>query len=331
MNTRRKFLKQSAIATGGLLLPTFISASAEEYFGTKKVPSAKGNPTILSTWNHGLQANAKAWQILQAGGSALDAAEQGVRVVEDDPENQSVGLGGRPDRDGNVTLDACIQNHLSQCGAVSFLQHIKNPISVARKVMELTPHVMLSGEGALQFALAQGFQKENLLTEKSKKEWQDWLKESSYKPEINVENHDTIGMLVLDENGHLAGSCTTSGMAYKLHGRVGDSPIIGAGLFVDGEVGAACATGVGEAVIRVAGSAIVVELMRSGATPQEACDEAVSRIIKKHPNLENLQVGFLALDKFGNHGGSSVYAGFDYALRTKEKEELVKTKYTLEW
>jgi isoaspartyl peptidase/L-asparaginase-like protein (Ntn-hydrolase superfamily) len=331
MNTRRKFLKQSAIATGGLLLPTFISASAEEYFGTKKVPSAKGNPTILSTWNHGLPANAKAWQILQAGGSALDAAEQGVRVVEDDPENQSVGLGGRPDRDGNVTLDACIQNHLSQCGAVSFLQHIKNPISVARKVMELTPHVMLSGDGAFQFALAQGFRKENLLTEKSKKDWETWLIESTYEPVINIENHDTIGMLVLDDEGILAGSCTTSGMAYKLHGRVGDSPIIGAGLFVDGEVGAACATGMGEAVIRVAGSAMVVELMRQGAKPEVACREVVERIVRKHSDLTNLQVGFLALDVNGNHGGYSVYAGFDYALRTAQKEALVKTKYTLEW
>jgi isoaspartyl peptidase/L-asparaginase-like protein (Ntn-hydrolase superfamily) len=331
MNSRRKFLKQSAIATGGLLLPTFVSASAEDYFGPEKVPSSKGKATVISTWNHGLPANAKAWQVLQAGGSALDAAEQGVRVIEDDPENQSVGLGGRPDRDGNVTLDACIQNHLSQCGAVSFLQHIKNPISVARKVMERTPHVMLSGEGALQFALAQGFQKENLLTEKSKKDWETWLIESTYEPVINIENHDTIGMLVLDDKGILAGSCTTSGMAYKLHGRVGDSPIIGAGLFVDGEVGAACATGMGEAVIRVAGSAMVVELMRQGAKPEEACREVVERIVRKHSDLTNLQVGFLALDVNGNHGGYSVYAGFDYALRTAQKEELVKTKYKLEW
>jgi isoaspartyl peptidase/L-asparaginase-like protein (Ntn-hydrolase superfamily) len=331
MSSRRKFLKHTAMATGGLLLPSFMSAGAENSFSPKIAGPEKGKAAIISTWNHGLPANAKAWEVLQTGGTALDAAQQGVMVVEDDPENQSVGLGGRPDRDGFVTLDACIQDHLSRCGAVSFLQHIKNPISVARKVMELTPHVMLSGEGALQFALAQGFQKENLLTEKSKKDWQEWLLESSYKPEINIENHDTIGMLVLDNNGILAGSCTTSGMAYKLHGRVGDSPIIGAGLFVDGEIGAACATGMGEAVIRVAGSAMVVELMRHGAKPEEACYEVVDRIIKKHLNLENLQVGFLALDKNGNHGGYSVYAGFDYALRTKEKEELVKTKYSLEW
>ncbi|CAG0910009.1 unnamed protein product [Cyprideis torosa] len=197
--------------------------------------------------------------------------------------------------------------------------------------MERTPHVMLVGAGARQFAMEQGFEPINLLTEQAQQEYLKWLEESQYKPQINVENHDTIGMLALDEQGNLAGSCTTSGMAYKIHGRVGDSPIIGAGLFVDGDVGAACATGVGEAVIRVAGSSIVVELMRAGATPQEACDEAVSRILKKHKNLENLQVGFLALDKFGNVGASSVYAGFDYAVKTNDTEELVKANYRLEW
>jgi len=330
MKNRRDFIKLSAVAGGGFLLANALPACAAES-KPKETQAATGKATVISTWNHGLPANAKAWQVLQAGGSALDAAEQGVMVVEDDAKNQSVGLGGRPDRDGKVTLDACIQDHQSRCGAVAFLQEIKNPIAVARKVMETTPHIMLAGEGALQFALANGFEKMNLLTPESEAQWKEWLEESQYQPKINIENHDTIGMLVLDDNGILAGSCTTSGMAYKLHGRVGDSPIIGAGLFVDGEVGAACATGVGEAVIRIAGSSIIVELMRSGATPQEACDEAVSRIIKKHANLENLQVGFLALDKFGNYGGSSVYAGFDFALRTKEKEELVKSKFSLEW
>jgi N4-(beta-N-acetylglucosaminyl)-L-asparaginase len=329
MKSRREFLKIGAAASGSLLVPKAIESLAASIQPGKRVKN--NGAVIISTWNHGLQANAKAWQTLQEGGSALDAAEQGVRVVEDDPENQSVGLGGRPDREGKVTLDACIQDHNSNCGAVSFLQDIKNPISVARKVMEDTPHVMLSGEGAYQFAVEKGFEPMNLLTERSKKDWEEWLKESKYQPVINIENHDTIGMLVLDENGNLAGSCTTSGMAYKLHGRVGDSPIIGAGLFVDGEVGAACATGMGEAVIRVAGSAMVVELMRGGAKPEEACHDVVDRIMKKHKALTNLQVGFLALDKHGNHGGYSVYAGFDYALRTKEQDELVKTRYRMEW
>jgi len=261
----------------------------------------------------------------------LDAVEQGVKVTESDPENMSVGLGGLPDRDGNVTLDACIMNHKSECGAVAFLKHIENPISVARKVMEDTPHVMLAGEGALEFALEKGFKKTNLLTEKAKEAWENWLKESEYQPVINSENHDTIGMLAIDEEGNLSGACTTSGMAYKLHGRVGDSPIIGAGLFVDNEIGAACATGVGEAVIRTAGSAIVVELMRHGKTPQEACEEAVARIMQKHDNLENMQVGFIALDKNGNVGCHSVYAGFNIALRDNDNEKMVDATYEKEW
>jgi N4-(beta-N-acetylglucosaminyl)-L-asparaginase len=222
-------------------------------------------------------------------------------------------------------------DHHSKCGAVAFLQHIENPISVARKVMEDTPHVMLAGDGALTFALSKGFKKTNLLTESSKEAWQNWLKSSNYQPRINSENHDTIGMLAIDEAGNLAGACTTSGMAYKLYGRIGDSPIIGAGLFVDNEVGAACATGLGEAVIRVAGSAIVVELMRHGKTPQEACEEAVARIIKRHKNLENLQVGFIALSKNGEVGCHSVYAGFNVALRDQLNEKMVDAKYEKEW
>jgi isoaspartyl peptidase/L-asparaginase-like protein (Ntn-hydrolase superfamily) len=219
----------------------------------------------------------------------------------------------------------------NKCGAVAFLQDIENPISVARKVMEDTPHVMLAGEGARQFAFEKGFKKTILLTEKAKKEWEKWKKKSKYQPVINSENHDTIGQLALDENGNLSGACTTSGMAYKIHGRVGDSPIIGAGLFVDNEIGAACATGMGEAVIRVAGSAIVVELMRNGKTPYEACKEAVERVVKKHSDLNNLQVGFLALNKNGEVGAYSVYAGFNYAVHTKSQNDLIDAKYNREW
>src|SRR5699024_6667253 len=194
-------------------------------------------------------------------------------LFRSDPDERSVGYGGRPDRDGKVTLDACIMDENANIGSVAALEHIKHPISVARAVMEKTPHVMLVGEGALEFALANGFKKENLLTEKSKKEWEEWLKTSEYKPVVNIENHDTIGMLALDASGNLSGACTTSGMAYKMHGRVGDSPIIGAGLFVDNEVGAATSTGDGEEVIRTVGSHLVVELMRQGNSPQEACEE----------------------------------------------------------
>jgi N4-(beta-N-acetylglucosaminyl)-L-asparaginase len=335
MKSRRDFIKIGAVGSVALLSANSCAAdqTAEEAItpGDFEPSQTITKPIVVSTWNHGLDANKAAWTILSEGGSALDAVEKGVRVTESDPENTSVGLGGLPDREGNVTLDACIMDHNSNCGAVAYLQHIENPISVARKVMEDTPHVLLAGDGALQFALEKGFQKTNLLTEKSKEAWENWLKESEYQPQINSENHDTIGMLALDEHGNLAGACTTSGMAYKLHGRVGDSPIIGAGLFIDNEVGAACATGVGEAVIRTAGSAIVVELMRHGKTPQEACEEAVARIISKHKDLTNMQVGFIALDKNGNVGCHSVYAGFNIALRDKMREEMVDAKYEKEW
>ncbi len=286
-------------------------------------PTNTNTAIVISTWDHGQAANAAAWKILEKKGTALDAVEAGVRVTESDPENQSVGLGGLPDREGKVTLDACIMNHKNECGAVAFLQDIENPISVARKVMEDTPHVMLAGQGAYQFAREKGFPKKNLLTPAAEKAWKKWLETSNYKPVINRENHDTIGLLALDQMGNLSGACTTSGMAYKLHGRVGDSPLIGAGLFVDNEVGAACATGVGEAVIRIAGSAIVVELMRHGRTPQEACKEAVDRILQKHDNIEDLQVGFIALNKKGEYGGFCIHEGFNYALKTKTQNEML--------
>lgn len=280
-------------------------------------------PVVISTWNHGLPANEAAWKILSSGGSALDAVEKGVMVAEADPEETSVGYGGFPDREGNVTLDACIMNSHNNAGSVACLKNIKHPISVARLVMEKTPHVMLVGDGAKQFALSQGFTEENLLTEKSKKAYEEWLKTSQYKPIINIENHDTISMLALDESGNLSGACTTSGMAWKMAGRVGDSPIIGAGLFLDNEVGAAAATGLGEAVIRTAGSAMVVELMRHGKTPQEACEIVTKRIYdlyKNSPDLEHLQVGFIALNKKGEVGAFCVRKGFNYALQSKNQE-----------
>jgi isoaspartyl peptidase/L-asparaginase-like protein (Ntn-hydrolase superfamily) len=208
---------------------------------------------------------------------------------------------------------------------------MKNPIAVARKVMEETPHVMLSGAGALQFAIEQGFEPMNLLTEDSEQAWKEWLKKSKYSPVINVENHDTIGMLALDSEGRMCGACTTSGAAYKLHGRVGDSPIIGAGLFIDNEVGGACATGLGEAVIRVSGSAMVVEVMRNGASPEEACKEVVDRIIRKHSDLANLQVGFLAMNMNGEYGGYSVYEGFDFACTYEGHHEMIKTPFDRKW
>lgn len=321
-NDRRNFLKKSSPFL--LALPfslKFTWAKAAQ-------PDAQkfAGPVVISTWDHGMPANQKAWEIISAGGKALDAVEKGVMVVESDPKYRSVGYGGYPDREGHVTLDACIMNENDQCGAVAFLQHIKNPIAIARLVMEKTPHVMLVGEGALRFALENGFKKENLLTEESKKDWKNWLKESNYKPKINIENHDTISMLAIDQQGNLCGSCTTSGAAWKMHGRVGDSPIIGAGLFLDQEVGGACATGLGEAVIRVAGSAMVVELMRQGKSPQDACQEVVERIIRKNKDIKDLQVGFLALSKNGEYGAFSIHPGFNYALTKEDKSQLIDAK-----
>lgn len=311
---RRLFVKFSS----GLVTATAASGlawsceSAKEQKETADREAKK--PIIISTWKHGLDANKVGWDILANGGSAMDAVEKGVMVVEADPENKTVGIGGYPDREGVVTLDACIMDGNGKCGSVAFLTEIKHPIAVARKVMELTPHIMLVGEGAKQFALQNGFVAENLLTESTLKDYQEWLKTSEYKPVINIENHDTISTLAIDKEGRMAGACTTSGAAWKMHGRVGDSPIIGAGLFVDEEVGGACATGLGEAVIRTAGSAMVVEAMRHGLSPLDACKEVVERIRRKHSNLENLQVGFLALDKYGNYGAFSIHKGFDYAV-----------------
>ncbi|MCB0402843.1 MAG: N(4)-(beta-N-acetylglucosaminyl)-L-asparaginase [Flavobacteriales bacterium] len=331
--SRRNFIKTSALGIGGILLAKCAPGNPENTTDNEETtPKTISKPVVISTWNHGLDANKAAWTILEKGGNALDAVEKGVMVTESDPTNRSVGLGGLPDREGHVTLDACIMNHENECGAVAFLQEIENPIAVARKVMEETPHVMLVGQGAQDFALAQGFQKTNLLVPEAEEAWKKWKEsEEQKKPGINSENHDTIGMLAIDEHGNISGACTTSGWAYKLHGRVGDSPIIGAGLFVDNEVGGACATGLGEAVIRIAGSHTVVELMRQGKSPNEACKEAVERIIKKHKNIEGLQVGFLAINKYGEVGGHSVYAGFNYALRDNQTEKMIDAQYEMEW
>ena len=320
MTDRRNFIKLTSFATA------FFSLRSVSGISPDKILSKK--PIVISTWNHGMPANEAAWKILSAGGRALDAVEAGVMIPEGDPAITTVGYGGLPDRDGRVTLDACIMDEFSNCGSVAFLEYIKHPISVARKVMELTPHVMIVGEGALKFALENGFKKENLLTEESRIAWQNWLKTSTYKPIVNTENHDTIGMIALDAKGNLSGACTTSGMAFKMNGRVGDSPIIGAGLFVDNEIGAATATGVGEEVIRVCGSHLVVELMRQNNTPQQACEAAVNRIIKKRgkDKLKDFQIGFIALNKYGQVGGYSIQPGFQYALHSEDGNKLFDVK-----
>nr|WP_299383252.1 N(4)-(beta-N-acetylglucosaminyl)-L-asparaginase [Allomuricauda sp.] len=308
---RRKFLKKSSLTTAGLLsAPILASCKTDPETGAAPVTETI-KPVVICTWNFS-NASAKAWEVLDQGGNALDAVEEGVKVEEADVNNRTVGVGGRPDREGRVTLDACIMDKDSNCGAVLCMENIAHPVSVARKVMEETPHVMLAGLGAELFAYQQGFEKTNLLTEQSLKKWEEWKKTSKYETIINIENHDTIGMLAIDKNGDIAGACTTSGMGYKMAGRVGDSPIIGAGLFVDNEVGGATATGVGEEVVRTVGSFLIVELMRQGKSPQEACEEGVKRIMKKNEGRKDFQIGFIAVNKQGETGGYCVHPGFTY-------------------
>ncbi|MBZ4192131.1 N(4)-(beta-N-acetylglucosaminyl)-L-asparaginase [Niabella beijingensis] len=335
MINRKRFLQLGLLSgTASLLLKN----------GHSQVVTQNG-PVVISTWDAGLAANKGAWEVLSAGGSALDAVENGVKITEA-TQNCCVGLGANPDRDGIVTLDASIMDHQFNCGSVGFLERIKHPISVARRVMEKTPHVILVGSGAQQFAVEEGFPLEpQTLSPDAQNAYKKWLENSKYEPAINRENkghgpfapeqldngdwnHDTIGMLAMDATGNLSGSCTTSGMGFKMRGRLGDSPIIGAGLFVDNEVGACVATGQGEDVIRVAGSHSVVEMMRQGFGPEVACKKIIERIVKiKKENAHKIQVAFIAINKNGVVGAYAIHKGFNYAIKTKTKESLVDANY----
>jgi N4-(beta-N-acetylglucosaminyl)-L-asparaginase len=339
MINRRKFIRASVFTS-------FASLVGTKMWAAGNMRPVTGKPVVISTWDAGLAANKAAWEILGKNGRALDAVEKGVMVTEAS-QNCCVGLGANPDRDGFVTLDACIMDEFANCGSVAFLERIKHPISVARRVMEKTPHVMLVGSGAQQFAVAEGFPlEEQKLSPDAQRAYDNWLKKSEYKPPaINVEskqghgpfapakldtgewNHDTIGMVAMDVMGNLSGSCTTSGAGFKMRGRLGDSPIIGAGLFVDNEVGACTATGQGEDVIRVAGSHSVVELMRQGLSPEAACKKVVERIVKiKKEKVKEIQVAFLAVNKKGQVGAFAIHPGFSYALKNSTDEKLVKSK-----
>ena len=311
---RRDFLRSSAL---GLAVPSSL-------MNADTLKTNKNNPVIISTWNFGLPANDVAMEVLLKGGNAMDVAEAGASHAEVDSENSSVGFGGLPDEDGHVTLDACVMDSTGNAGSVAFLQNIKHPVSVARKVMEDTKHVMLVGEGARQFAVSNGFEEINLLTEQSEKDWKKWLKER--REMTPHETHDTLSVLVQDKMGDLAGACTTSGWAYKMHGRVGDSPIIGAGLFVDNEIGCAAATGLGEEVIKTTGSFLVVELMRQGYDPTKACEEALNRVIKAHNGNPDFQIGYIALRKDGEIGSACLKWSFEYALARGGVNKLHKIK-----
>lgn len=311
MTTRRGFLGGMAAASGVAALPA--AAAAPE------------RALIVSTWNFGAAANDAAFARMKAGGSLLDAVEAGAMVPEADPENHSVGYGGYPDRDGQVTLDAVIMDDTGGVGAVAALEDTVHAISVARRVMEKTPHTFLVGEGATRFARDEGFPKVNLLTPPAEQAWREWLKTSKYQPLANIENrraplggaldHDTIGLLARDAGGRVAGACTTSGMAFKMRGRIGDSPQVGSGLYVEADVGGATSTGLGEEVTRIAGTARVVASMRAGLSPQAACEEVVRHIAKlRGDTIKGVQVGFLALSPQGEVGAFCLLPGFTYAV-----------------
>lgn len=331
---RKKFLQLSSMGLIAVRIPKF----------SKPVQK----PIVISTWDSGMPVNAEAWKILSAKGKSVDAVEAGARYIED-TINCCVGLGGYPDRDGIVTLDACIMDEKANCGSVAGLERIQHPISVARKVMDTTPHVMLVGQGAQQFAMQNGFKLESgELSDDAKKAYKQWLEKSLYKPEINIEkkqgngpfapmffddgtlNHDTMGLVAMDENGDMSGAVTTSGMAYKIHGRVGDSPIIGAGLFVDNEVGAATSSGLGEEVIRICGTHTVVEYMRQGLSPELACRKAAERIVKRDPEkAKSLQVGFLAMNKKGEYGAYAIQKGFVFSVKSANENQIHQSKFLL--
>jgi len=338
MLNRRKFLQLSTLSAPLL--------SVRNVF-TNGVAQTK--PIVVATWNNGKEVNTEAWKILSTNGRALDAVEAGARYVEN-TQDCCIGLGGYPDRDGIVTLDACIMDEHANCGSVGAIEQIKHPISVARKIMETTPHIMLVGEGAQQFALENGFKKESKeLSPDAKAAYRQWLKKTEYKPEINIENkkgngpfaphffedgsinHDTMGLMALDTSGNMSGAVTTSGMAYKIHGRVGDSPIIGAGLFVDNEVGAATSSGLGEEVMRICGTHVVVEYMRQGYSPETACRKAIERIVNRdRERAKTLQVGFLALNKKGQYGAYAVQKGFVFSVKSNGEEKIYPSKYVFD-
>lgn len=314
---RRKFLKRASLSGIGVAVGSTLLANTPLKNAPSNNQSTFNNyenfPIVISTWNVP-NATIKAGEVLEQGSTSIDAIERGCMVEEADITNQSVGNGGRPDSNGDVTLDACIMDKNGNYGSVVYMQNIVHAISVARKVMEETPHVMLAGKGAEKFAISKGFDKTNLLTDASKKAWKKWKKEAKYQPIINIENHDTIGMLAIDKQGDISGGCTTSGLAFKMPGRVGDSPIIGSGLFIDNTIGGATATGMGEEVLKTVGSFLIVELMRQGKTPQQACEEAINRIVTSNSNYKNFQVGYIAINKKGETGYYSIHEYFSVSI-----------------
>jgi N4-(beta-N-acetylglucosaminyl)-L-asparaginase len=314
---RRSFLTTTLLVGAAGMLPRKILAQE------KKVTAF--TPGMITTWYHGKGAMEKAAELLQQDALALDIVEKSVNVTEADPEVTSVGYGGYPDEEGKVTLDACIMDGPThRAGSVACLENIMHPISVARKVMERTKHVLLVGDGALQFAKKMGFKEENLLTDRAREAWLNWRSGLSSNDNWTEPGHDTITMLCLDKKGNLAGACTTSGLAWKIHGRVGDSPIVGAGLYVDNEVGAAGATGVGELVLRTLASFMIVEFMRQGMSPSEACRKGFERMCEKIPEARATQEAFIAINKKGEVGCATNDDRFIYFYGSQKGVEMHK-------
>ncbi len=335
---RRDFIKITSAAGVGMLTEGGVRASE---------PAAPSSlPVVISSAN-GVKATAKAMEILKAGGKPLDAVIAGVNIVEEDPADTSVGYGGLPNEEGEVELDASVMDGLTcRCGAVGALKSIKTPSKVARLVMERTDHIFLVGEGALRFALLMGFKKEDLLTDESRKKWMEWksklsatdnwLSEESEGTAFGevIKHHGTINCLAVDSNGNIAGTTTTSGLSWKIPGRVGDSPIIGAGLYIDNDIGAAGSTGRGEANIKVCGAHTVVELMRHGKTPEQACIETLERVAKttKEKRLlgadgrPNFNLNFYAVNKKGEYGGAALYPS-RFCVNTGEESKLVDSAH----
>lgn len=327
MASRRKFIKSASLAAASaVLIKPFQEVEAKGFNGGTPAPGH----VVLSTWKFGMPANMKAVEILNADGKAVDAVQQAVMLAESDKSNTSVGLSGFPDRDGHVTLDACIMDEEGNAGSVTFLEGIEHPVAVARMVMDLTPHIMLSGEGAQQFATQHGFVLRSANSEEARQAWEKWKQENGYTPPVGPKNHDTIGLIVRTASGKIAGACSTSGIAFKMHGRVGDSPIIGAGLFIDPEIGAAAATGNGEAVMKICGTHTIVEMMRQGVPPQQACIEAMKRIVYKQKNYKDIQVGFIAVNRNGEYGGFGLQKDFQYALYKDGKNQLMDAPFLVQ-
>ena len=333
--SRRHFLKTGAGAGAAALLA---GSRPSRLFADEGLPAPPaGRPRVVASGN-GIRATAKAMEMIQAGSDPLDAVIAGVNIVEDDPEDMSVGYGGLPNEDGIVELDSSVMyGPTHTAGAVAALRNLKNPSQVARLVMERTDHVLLVGEGALRFAKAHGFKEEELLTERSREIWLRWKETMSdrdnwFPPKSEklpeelrqvMSTHGTINCLAIDEAGRLAGVTTTSGLSWKIAGRVGDSPIIGAGLYVDNEIGAAGSTGRGEANLQTCASFRVVEAMGRGLSPEQACFEACKAVAAKTklvPRLcdaqgrPNFELDFYALNKKGEFGAAGLFQGGKYAV-----------------